>query len=891
MSLYSSLTQVLAPFAAKINGLLTGWDGTRYNTPGEAVRQQIADLHVLIGDTPGTAIQASSVAYNDSNVAAELTAVNGRLREQQGIIAEAFSVQSTYDVGDYVTYNDSLYKCHTAIATAGAWDSTKWTEVKVTDEMKLAEGAIPYPTDSQGGKVYPQSDKIIKVKNDGTTEYEDIPVGDVKKNLLFDSTADDPTKTTVAITIQTAGEASTDEVQNLKNTITVLVGNGSLTTPSVGRLAIRSTNWLGYGANGYSIMLPVTPGHQYKFVAETPVSKEFDVFAAPGFDTTYTSAYSNIPNTEGAVKLTASDFTGGNNHIVDGVNRIVVPAGMNYLFVNLRFEPFLWDTSTQTLGAFKVYDYTENPVNAAYEDIVDNPVVGTNYSITYNLTGAASSNNAGTVSGGSTYQTTITAASGKLIESCSVVVGGTTYTPKDGVLSITGANSNIAINAVAETPSEDSYEGQYTIKEELIPSSLLAGKMNTPTGLSSAGAGKLLYTDGNGGVTISVPKDTIEVIQHNLEYVPVYSPEWASGYYYGPDGSYIQATTEQIWGQNFLGKVAAIPYDSMLTCSPGEKWRFNVPPLRRDSDSSYMPQILIFNANKSLIWSATHYTSESDGWYYVTVPEGGAYIATIYLGGQEWEAQRLGIPKYTKSHVLELVRASWNAMKRLPAPTLNTLSKGYICVGVDDGRSQYTEDLFNMFTNENIPYYWACIPQGLKTPTSGTAYRNNLYYARQCVENGGEMLVHNGGQITADNIDNYDKLYDYFIRTKDELETYGFNVRGIITAGGTGVIHSDVRVNKWTSTFYEYCDTMGFTMPYNFGRRDFAFTTQADLDTYVQNVCVNHGFQVFYCHKYESAEINSFNYLMTKLADYQRGVDYDFCTPGQLIDMLMPNHQ
>ena len=88
MSLYSSLTQVLAPFAAKINGLLTGYDGTVYSTPGEAVRTQINDLHVLIGDTPGTAIQASAVAYNDSNVAAELANVNGRLTQHGTSIEE-----------------------------------------------------------------------------------------------------------------------------------------------------------------------------------------------------------------------------------------------------------------------------------------------------------------------------------------------------------------------------------------------------------------------------------------------------------------------------------------------------------------------------------------------------------------------------------------------------------------------------------------------------------------------------------------------------------------------------------------------------------------------------------------------------------------------------------
>lgn len=86
MSLYSSLRQVLAPFAAKIKGIQTGYDGTVYNTPGEAVRQQISDLHVLIGDEPGTAIQSSAIGYGeDSNVEDALDGLNGRLDQiEQG---------------------------------------------------------------------------------------------------------------------------------------------------------------------------------------------------------------------------------------------------------------------------------------------------------------------------------------------------------------------------------------------------------------------------------------------------------------------------------------------------------------------------------------------------------------------------------------------------------------------------------------------------------------------------------------------------------------------------------------------------------------------------------------------------------------------------------------
>ena len=46
-----------------------------------------------------------------------------------GVEAPAFSASSTYSVGDYVTYETKVYKCITAISTAGAWDSTKWEEV------------------------------------------------------------------------------------------------------------------------------------------------------------------------------------------------------------------------------------------------------------------------------------------------------------------------------------------------------------------------------------------------------------------------------------------------------------------------------------------------------------------------------------------------------------------------------------------------------------------------------------------------------------------------------------------------------------------------------------------------------------------------------------------
>jgi hypothetical protein len=53
----------------------------------------------------------------------------------QESLATTFSASSTYAVGDYVTHEGLLYKCTTAVSTAGAWNAANWSAVAVTDEM------------------------------------------------------------------------------------------------------------------------------------------------------------------------------------------------------------------------------------------------------------------------------------------------------------------------------------------------------------------------------------------------------------------------------------------------------------------------------------------------------------------------------------------------------------------------------------------------------------------------------------------------------------------------------------------------------------------------------------------------------------------------------------
>lgn len=51
------------------------------------------------------------------------------------IVAEEFSTSSTYAVGDYCLHDGKLYVCTSAVTTAGAWNSNKWSEISIADAL------------------------------------------------------------------------------------------------------------------------------------------------------------------------------------------------------------------------------------------------------------------------------------------------------------------------------------------------------------------------------------------------------------------------------------------------------------------------------------------------------------------------------------------------------------------------------------------------------------------------------------------------------------------------------------------------------------------------------------------------------------------------------------
>lgn len=141
----AEVRELLAPISAALNGIKTGYDGTVYDTPGEAVREQINNLHVLIGEKPGTAIDASAVGYNYSNVADELDGLHERLDQYEDV----FSGDVDESVANWLDEHPE--------ATTRVQDGSL-TELKFADALKL-KTVKDYVTPEMYG-----------AKGDGTTD-------------------------------------------------------------------------------------------------------------------------------------------------------------------------------------------------------------------------------------------------------------------------------------------------------------------------------------------------------------------------------------------------------------------------------------------------------------------------------------------------------------------------------------------------------------------------------------------------------------------------------------------------------------------------------------------------------------------------------------------------
>lgn len=117
----------------------------------------------------------------------------GLIQDSIGTATNTFSTSSTYAVGDIVIYEHKLYKCTTAVSTAGEFDSDDWTEISIKeliDEKTVVDSSLS-PTSKnpvQNKEVYEaleeKQTQIDALVEENTTLKAQIPTGHKKTDSV-----------------------------------------------------------------------------------------------------------------------------------------------------------------------------------------------------------------------------------------------------------------------------------------------------------------------------------------------------------------------------------------------------------------------------------------------------------------------------------------------------------------------------------------------------------------------------------------------------------------------------------------------------------------------------------------------------------------------------------
>lgn len=378
----------------------------------------------------------------------------------------------------------------------------------------------------------------------------------------------------------------------------------------------------------------------------------------------------------------------------------------------------------------------------------------------------------------------------------------------------------------------------------------------------------------------------------DTEWKDIYS-DWVAGYYYDPDNDYAYTqipSTETTWEvtQTYIS-TSCTPYSNMIPVKAGEEYRYQNMPIHFDSKNAEIPSVIIFDTNKAEIEAYTR--TYQDEWTEFTIPANGVWMAVMYANSQTYHLQKKVAKTLDKEELWDSILADYRSYSATTPRTPKTLTKALICLGTDDLRPAETKNLHTLFTTNNIPYYMAAIPQNLKACVTDDPGKTNLDYMKMCVQAGGEIVCHSDGVITEQNKTDFDTMYAYFAQSKEEFEYHGFKVRGIFKAGGENAIYypSDPLIDAWAVHYYEFGDYFRDAFPYNMNRS--LLDDWADyslLTTAIQTAVQNKSYFIGAFHYYNSNAELAMTTIKNALQGYTKGTDYDFVTPSQLFDALMP---
>lgn len=354
-------------------------------------------------------------------------------------------------------------------------------------------------------------------------------------------------------------------------------------------------------------------------------------------------------------------------------------------------------------------------------------------------------------------------------------------------------------------------------------------------------------------VFIKDPQITLEKTESTV-YEPVVV-EVEVGHCWTTSGKMVEAVLS---GEDYKEHFSCTTPESYVPVEPGEKLRFNyyccwIPDIA---------SILFLDDNDKVVQVYSYNTSNTLEDYIMTVPANATKMHLSFFRNQDYSIDRV---RSVQGADLSKVTEEWyeeqcetilkeNQKRSWQATTRKKLDKAYVTFVLDDCRPDM-DRVADLFEEENTPLCIGAIWELFYYPAS-EGEESRLQVCERVVKNGGEILAHDRVALTEKLLADFPTKYKHFYKDKKYLQAYGFDVQGIILAGGEGQVVGAEESDAWVRTYFDYSDLYGMEEkgePY-YHKRIWLINCKDNYQEVIQEAIEQKQWVSFFFHEFSEVE-------------------------------------